>query len=381
MKKLFIFIIFLSINFLFFVNCGGSSKPSRDHVENGNFIPTPNGVCKTDEFQRVKTKECIKLKNPTWGFAGFAIPKNEYNLTKEDCNQESLEEFLTLAKQNGGGVIRVPECTIDIENGIILTDNIILEGAGIGKTIFNNLGGESVINLHGENIIVRNFSVDKKNLGSRQHGINGFRAKGNILVEFIEVKNIGDNQNSGISFNTELKNSRITIRYNKVSGGFIGIDIKVSTVAKALIYSNEAFNNSQYGIDMSTNVDIEVAGNYLHNNSQAGAKSPAADNILYHYNDINYNDKAGLVYGNGHVKISKDGTNSIVIENNDLSNNDGPAFSPWMGSGIKLEYLILKNNIVTNSTDNSGYNILVDGIDRVDIYGDHGKIWGDYNQY
>ena len=372
---------FMLVAIISFVGCGGSSKKPRDNnVENGDtYIPTPSGVCKDDEFKRVKTNECIKLQNPSWGFQGFSV-SNEYNLSKDKCDQDALQAKLDEAYENGGGKVIMPECSIDIENGIILKDNIMLEGAGIGKTILNNLGGDSVVNLHGKNIIVRNFTVDKQNLGQGQHGINGYQAKGNILVEFIEVKNVGnqtDSYNSGISFytNDPLKNSNITIRYNIVSGGFIGIDFKVQSVAKALIYSNISSNNTQYGIDMSTNIDIEVAGNYLHDNDEAGAKSPAADNIIYHHNDINYNKKAGLVYGSGHTKISKDGTNSIVIEDNNLSNNDGPAFTPWMGGGVKLKKLTLKNNIVTNSTDDSGYNVLVGGIDDVTIVGDHGEVW------
>jgi hypothetical protein len=144
----------------------------------------------------------------------------------------------------------------------------------------------------------------------------------------------------------------------------------VLTVAKMLIYSNESFGNSNYGLDLSTNDSIEVAGNYLHNNVVAGAKSPNSTNIIYHNNDINFNGTTSL--GAGLVYIDTNSNAIITVKDNDISKNIGPAFACWNGSFYQL---VLTNNNVSGSTDANGYNITATGITKIDVTGDHGRIW------
>ena len=329
-------------------------------------VSTP---CDNTHYYRIQTKECLPLENPTWGFQGFTVPAdNVYPLL--ECTQKALQGLLNAIPAEGGKIV-MPACTIKMTNGIIVPDNVILEGSGMGKTILENTTTSAsapaeAVNLLGENIIVRNFTVN--GTGATVLGIGGPTAKGNILVEFIEAKNFKPDQGAGISFfrDNALANSRITARYNKTSGGLHGIDIKLLTLAKMLIYSNEAFGNNNYGLDLSTNDSIEVAGNYLHNNVVAGAKSPAATNITYHHNDINFNTQAGLVY------IESNPSGVIIVKDNNLSSNTGPAFASWDGTFYQL---ILINNNVTGSTDANGYNITATGITRIDVTGDHGRIW------
>ncbi len=362
---------FISIYLLFILSCGGSNTPSSQ----ATYLEIPkNAPCSGDQFYRLKTKECLALKNPSWGFKGFDIPK-ENIYTMQSCKEEELERLIDELPGDGGKII-MPECTINTQEGIVLPDNIILEGQGIGKTILSN-HNDSAVSLHGENIIVRNFSIEGNN--DTLNGINAYKTKGNILVEFIEVKDVNSNQGAGISFLTEnrLNNSRVTIRYCNSSNALLGIDIKVHTSAKMLIYSNQSFNNTNYGLDLSTNSDIEIAGNYLYDNFVAGAKSPKADNIIYHHNDINYNGKASAKQDNaGIVYMGSNPNATITVENNDLSNNGGKAFECW---DADFHRLILKNNIVTGSLDSNGYSIGIIGVDVVDVYGFHGKIWDEKN--
>ncbi len=364
-----------------------------EFIPDGNSAPTDNTPptntprstslpCPEGQFQRVKTKECLALKNPTWGFKKFNIPSNNvYTLTS--CTQSALQNLLDTIPASGGKII-LPACTINTTGGInIRQNNTILQGAGMGKTIIKNRV-DSAIKLYSNNIILRNFTLDGNN-GSSLNGIQAISNNSNILIEFVEIKNFKPDQGSGIYFYTDtVSNSKTTIRYNKTSNSMHGINVRTHTSAKMLIYSNIAFDNYYYGTDISTIRDVEVAGNHLYNNKFAGAKSPAADNITYHHNDINSNQKAGIVYGNGDTDVS-DGIRSIIIESNDLSNNSGAAFAPWMSwngvTRMPLEHLTLKNNNVTNSTDSSGYHILVDGIKTVDVYGDHGRIFGAYTQH
>lgn len=324
--------------------------------------------CGKDQYYRLQTKECLPLENPTWGFQGFSVPaENVYPL--RECTQKALQNLLDSIPEEGGKIV-MPSCTIHTVNGInINKDNIILQGAGIGETIISNTSTSvfpsCAVNLRGKNSIVRYFTVDGN--GNTLNGIDGYRVKGNVLVEFIETKNISTVQGSGIQLHTAiaLENSRFTVRYNKSSGGLHGIGVKVRSSAKMLIYSNEMYGNSNYGIDMSTSDDIEVAGNYLHHNTTAGAKSPLANNIIYHHNDINFN-------GTGIVYMGSNPTATIIVKNNNLSNNKNAAFAGWNNDFFRL---ILKNNDVSNSFDRNGYTILGEGIKHIEITGPHGRIY------
>ncbi len=169
-------VAFLFLIVLFFVSCGSSEDATPKSV----YLDIPKEApCGGGQFYRLKTKECLPLKNPSWGFAGFDFPsENVYTL--QNCTEEELKTTIDNLPQEGGKII-MPECTITTKNGIVLPSNVILEGAGIGKTILSNTL-DSAVSLHGENIIVRNFTVEGNS--ASLNGINGYRTKGNILVEF-----------------------------------------------------------------------------------------------------------------------------------------------------------------------------------------------------
>ena len=139
-----------------------------------------------------------------------------------------------------------------------------------------------------------------------------------------------------------------------------------------LIYSNNAHNNREYGIDISNTGEIEVSGNSLHDNFYAGAKMPSADEIFFYSNDINYNGKPNDILKAGLTYMGSNPDARIYIENNDLSNNGWVAFATYSAD---FSYLLLKDNIVDGSHDNNGYNVIAVNVDTVDVQGDHGKIW------
>lgn len=331
-----------------------------------------NLPCQEGQYQRLQTKECLPLQNPTWGFQGFRIPsQNVYQL--KECTQTALQSLINAIPEEGGKIV-MPACIIETTNGINIPSNVILQGAGIGKTIINNISNSKdnscAINLQGENNIIRNFTLNGN--GSTLNGIDGYYTKGNILVEFIEVKNFKHDQGSGIAFLTKYKldNSRITVRYNTSSYGLHGIDAKFQSLAKMLIYSNESFGNTNYGIDMSSNDSIEVAGNYLHHNAVAGAKSPVATNILYHHNDIMFNGSEKI--GAGLVYMGLNPSAVVRVENNNITNNKGQAFACWNATLNRLE---LVNNKINNSKDINGYTIVCNGVGTINVIGNHGKIY------
>lgn len=363
MKQLFS-LLFVSI---IFFGCRDFQSENMNIVnvttEKKVIIPHLN-PCTSGQFYQLKTGKCIVLEHPEWGFKEFSIPKNNsYELSQ--CTQEAFEKVLNSIPREGGK-IKLPACTIEIDGGVDIPSNIIIEGAGIGKTIIKNHGVSCVLRLTGENNIIRHLTVDGS--GSSLNGIDGWQFKGNALIEHIQTKHFRRNQGSGIAFLTKepIKNARITIRYNEAFDGLHGIDVKVQRLANALIYSNESYNNENYGIDISTNKNIEVAGNYLHHNKVAGAKSPQADQIIYHNNTVNYNLKAGLVY------MESNPSAEIIVKYNDLTKNGGPAYAVWNG---QLNTLYFFDNNVSESIDANGYSIGATGVKRLIVRGNYGRVW------
>jgi len=329
--------------------------------------------CEKDQFYRLKTKECMDIENPSlWGFQGFTVGENNYTIST--LTEGELKEVISNLPQEGG-IIIIPEGIIEITDGITIPSNVVLQGAGAGRTILSNRSSDeftSVVELDGENIIIRGLTIEGN--GESLNGIDGHKSGGNILIEFIEARNFKLNQGAGIAFvrKVALAKSRITIRYNSLYNGLHGIAIRVGvygTIANMLIYSNQSFNNTNYGLDISTSYSVEVAGNYLHNNKEYGAKTPRANEIIYHYNDVNFNKKGGLLY---------EGTNynaHIIVKYNNLSDNGGLAYNV---TSATFDKLTLIDNIVTNSIDENNNTIGAYGARNIYITGDHGNIW--YNE-
>ena len=362
---------------VFLIGCG-SSEPASD-VGSGTGGASDTAVsqveipeafaCGADEFYRIKTQQCVKLKHPGWGFRGFETESLPI-FTLESCTQDALFSLLEKVPQSGGHVM-LPACTIETDDVIALNDNTILEGAGMDKTIIRSHNpNHDMLSLRGKNIIVRGMRFD--GTGNALGGIVGTNNGGNILIEHVDISDL---RGSGIYLDTAKPqpDAQITVRLSRISQTLHGIVVKMRDSAKILFYSNELFGNREYGIDMSTTSDIEVSGNYMHDNYYAGAKSPMADRIYYYHNDINRNgkdpnkeDRAGIVYMGTNVGAS------IYIEYNDLRNNGGLAYASW---DAHFAYLLLRDNQVAGSEDSNGYNIRATGIDKIDVYGDNGRIW------
>ncbi len=370
---MFRFYITLFLLFMMF-GCGSSHAPSAGNGgDNGGGngeteVTLPeNGSCSEGSFYRLQMGKCYTLRHPEWGFKGFSVPEaNLYRVT--ECTQSALRAALDQIGTSGGRVI-LPACTFTLDDTIGLYDNTIFEGAGIDKTIIHGSTND-LLSLRGKNIIVRGMTLDGQNrsLG----GVVGTNNRGNILIENVRIKDL---RGSGVYLVTGAPqaDTAITIRGNSISGTLHGIVVKTEASAKMSILSNHLYDNREYGIDISNTSDVEIAGNYMHDNYYAGAKSPAADGIWYRYNDIHANgkspdreDRAGIVY------MGSNPNAKIYLEYNDLRHNGGLAFASWSGH---FAYLLLKNNLTADSTDVNGYNIRATGVDLIDVYGDNGKIW------
>ncbi len=354
---------------LMFWGCGGASDAAPGNSM--EVIDVPEGSpCQKGEFYQIKTHECIALKHPTWGFTGFDIAQeNRYVL--QECSEDALRALLGQLPAEGGHIV-LPACTLKIANTIGLYDNTILEGAGVGKTVITGTSAD-LLSLRGRNIIVRGMTLDGANkaLG----GVVCTNNRGNLLIENLEIKNLNG---SGIYLVTSAAqaDTQITIRQNTISRTLHGIVVKTLASAKMLIYSNQLYDNREYGIDVSTTSDVEISGNYMHNNYYAGAKTPLADRIYYYHNSINYNGKGGSVDDRaGIVYMGSSPGAKIYIEYNDLRDNNGLAYASWSAD---FDYLLLRENLVTGSQDSNGYTIRATGIQTIDVYGDHGKIWVGY---
>jgi hypothetical protein len=355
---------------------GGASSPGSSGESDGTSAndsgvvidPPAGSPCQRGAFYQIVTKECITLKHPAWGFQGFATPQTEVTLT--ECGQSALDTLLQSLPEEGA-VVHLPACTLQISETIGLYNNVILEGAGKGKTIITGEGvfSADLLSLRGRNIIVRDLTLD--GAGNALGGIVCTNNRGNLLIEKCEIKNL---TGSGIYLETAAPqaDTQITIRQNSISHTLHGMAIKTRDSAKMLIYSNQLFANREYGLDMSTTSDIEVSGNYMHDNFYAGAKSPIADRIWYYHNTITHNGNEDRENSAGIVYMLSRPEAKIYIEYNDLQNNRGLAYASW---NADFSYLLLRENLVAGSHDSNGYTIRATGIDDIDVYGDHGRIW------
>ncbi|MFZ5424388.1 MAG: carbohydrate-binding protein [Patescibacteria group bacterium] len=253
---------------------------------------------------------CRKLKFPERGFKwdqfNAAVGNKVYSL--DTCTYSALQSLLD-SLGSDGGTVNLPACTITITAKLELPNNIILQGAGVGKTILKRSGytNDVVRFKHKKNLILRDLTVD----GSSTKGllINIWYSD-NALVERVEAKN--SDGDSAIHFRY-AKN--ITVRYNEAHNASHGVGSKDCSITdgadnngclnQALnnsdtgnllpgqlytesysIYSNDLHDLTGLGVDSHANVG-ETAGNYIYRTD--GSKFPDATNVYVHHNKLEDN--------------------------------------------------------------------------------------------
>ena len=342
-----------------------------------NSCSTDVTACATDEYCRIKTGECLPLQHPDWGFQGFTIPNaNVYSLDATHCTGGDLQALIDSIPAEGGKIL-LPACTIETDQGIVLRDNLILEGAGMGQTIiritnYAEAPGTALWGNGVHNIVIRKMTVDANRDsagGGDTMAINFDYGCDNILVEQVEAF---DAERQVFGFRNT---SHFTARYNNATGGMHGVATKIETgyddsigTCDGLIYSNTLWENDAYGVDLARSTNIEVAGNNMYDNHVAGGKFPHSRYIYLHHNDVNSNDGPGFVYytyaGDTDFRYG-----ILYVEYNDLSQNDGKAFTTWRDDSKQMDYLYVRDNETAGSVDWRDCNTVCNHCDIAEIGG------------
>lgn len=266
----------------------------------------------TDGYYRDLTDNTCRQLVKSYGFDQQQFQQNFSNreYTLSTCTEAALQELFEDIRGQGGQ-INLPACTLTIDHSFPIPSNTILQGAGVGRTIFkagSGFSGNVVKTKYEQNIIIRDISVDGGNRANS--GILVWYSN-NALVERVDVYN---SKNSGIVFRFA---KQITIRYSESHGHrtYHGIDSKdchprsstpdSQECANAAgpvspgslwstdyaVYSNRLYNNGTHGIN-SHATHGEVAGNLIYDN-RYGSKFPDATYTWIHHNKFSNNDKVG----------------------------------------------------------------------------------------
>jgi len=263
----------------------------------------------------------------------------------DTCDVDALIDVLAQVDEDDGGTVHLPACIFSVDRRIYLPSHMILQGAGVDKTVFRAANGydSDILLIKGEeNVIVRDLTVDGANTGGR--GVFAWYAK-NVLFERLDVQFMN---RVGIRFRYTKD---ITIRYTDIHDSvqwhgigskdcFPGEDdipdseecaAQLAEYAEGVdwmpdvqfsqdyaIYSNRLYNNGSHGLDSHASQG-EIAGNLIYNNAY-GTKFPDASNLWIHHNRIDDSTFWGM-YVYSTIDIPDRAPRNIVFYNNTLGNN------------------------------------------------------------
>lgn len=340
-----------------------AATDAKNSAQMGSVL-TPN-VCPEGQYLDLTTETCRNLVKD-FGFDANQFEDQfsgkEYALGS--CSESALKDIFKRIGSDGGKVI-LPACTITVSGGLEVPSNVILQGAGIDRTIFRSSSSFSGIMLkakYRENVIIRDLSVDGRRANNT--GIVLWYAD-NALVERVNVHHTGK---SGIIFRYA---KQVTIRYSSSHDQVLwhGIDSKdcfpndsrpdsqecasdAGNVGPGTlwshdyaIYSNRLYNNGRFGLDVHAN-DGEIAGNLIFKNSY-GSKLPDASHVWVHRNKFSDNDHWGSWVYNTVDAPEKRAGNVVYFENIFEGNKEYPLYIAEPARDI---YLI--NNEYRNNSPN-----------------------------
>ena len=317
------------------------------HMQEAASQAASSTPCPEGQFMDLTAKSCRQL-DQNFGFDQTLFEQNlgsqKFALPQNQCTITDLQALLDAVGPTGG-VIQIPACTIRVSQRIFLPSNVIFQGAGVGKTVFQATADfdDTVMQVrNGSNVIIRDLTVD--GAGSAHLLVSAWYAD-NVLIEHIEARN---SNGSGIHFRYA---KRITIRYSESHHHkqWHGISSKdcfpnKNTVDDAqecsaeflenarngdtepgvlwsenyAVYSNNLHDNGDYGLDLHASSG-EVAGNLVQDNVR-GVKFPDAAHVWIHHNGIAGSSWWGMFFYNT-VDIAERASHNIAFYANTIGQN------------------------------------------------------------
>ena len=285
-----------------------------------------SNVCDDRSFLNLFTGTCFPLQRD-YGYRKEEVThRNERTINCDEMTASKINQEI-VGLSSDGGTLKLAPCEIPVDQEIMLADNITLQGAGVGRTIFkhgfkSDSKAGTLIKIEGtahsplKNVTLRDFSVQGP--GPNALNQNNVQAKhaDNLLVERIESSGAGK---SGITFQRSKNISiRYVISYNSVqwhgisskdcyigiwfdgpdSEELVGRDECSQGVGgfwteNVSLHSNLTHNNRGLGINSHAS-SIEIAGNLMNSNGSAAKFTEPASNLLVHHNQFSNSLREGL---------------------------------------------------------------------------------------
>ena len=356
-------------------------KPNNNEVGEDRFTykicdkSDPENCDNADVIITIEDMNTNKVQKQEWGFKPFDIPDNIINVTPSNNIQYEIDKL----KRLGGGIIKFGEGTYYVRN-LKIPHDIVLEGAGIDKTILKVYNGGNLMEARGEdasdrdvnsgsrNIIVRNLTADCRN--NNDNGCLEFNyGTYNVLVENIHV--FGASRSNIGAWNEKWsKAGYFTIR-NVISHDteqWHGIALRF--IKGAIVKDNIIYKVNGDGIDLSRVDHGEMVNNYIYDTGY-GSKFPGCNYMYIHDNYIEG------VWIEGGIKFnpmnSTYNNEYFHLENNVLVHTKGGIID-WGDTAPSPHFaeFVSKNNIVKDDDWDKNLVRVANGTALYD-YGDNVK--------
>ena len=318
-------------------------------ITNNTHTPNPTDLTKTN-----------------WGFQPFSIPNESVTVQAGGNIQAAIDSL-----PNGG--------TIKLEAGnfsgsyIRLKSNIVLQGAGIDKTIISFTVGDALplIQAHGgrgdKNIIIRDFTADCTGT-TNANGIEFVYGATNVLAENIEV--FGAGKSNLISYNTSWteQGKNITFRNINSHDTVEQHGIAMRFVEGAIVENYESDNVNGYGIDFSRVKYGEIANASISGAGFGATKYPGSNYIYIHDSSFTDNKFVGIKFNALKEDINA-GIMYFHIENTRVINSEG-GIVDWGDSSAPQTFAEIV--LIGNTIEGNEYNdVRVRGCNAAHEYGDN----------
>ena len=286
-------------------------------------LPAAANPCDDDSYLDLMGNTCRAVDKPELGFDAdeFAQHLGPEIIRLADCDEGDLLSALTDLESQGGGILYLPACQFALTDAIEIPDNVIVQGAGVGRTWITaestNLDNDLLIfgeyrntePFSANHLILRDLS-----LSSNKNEI-GIHTADNVLIERVEV--YGGLDKSGVSI---WRSHRVSVRHSTIrdnttngltngrcladpdmDGPDEGDDVSFTectggyppgAMENYRLTSNEIYGNTM-GIDAHASLG-EIAGNSTRNNTHGAKMIVGADRLWVHHNDFSAVEKNGL---------------------------------------------------------------------------------------